>query len=98
MREDQSLPFIKKGYLNTCFREPKDLEKNLSICFGDGDVKVEEVNEREKQISIHIENKPYIANRYNRHFIVTYGDNNRGERSRIFPLKIVAIDEVKVAV
>ena len=98
MRADQTLDFVKMCFVNTCFAEPKDLERNLSICFGDGDIRIDNINEEQRKILVNIQSKPYIANQYNRHFAVTYGFNNGGERSEILPLKIVAIEEMEVAV
>lgn len=93
MRTEQTLEWLKKGFVNTFFAQPHDVAKYINkMCFGDGDVTIVKVDKQDYKIILRVTSLPIIREQYDRKFIISYTEN--ASFFYKLPYKITNIEEI----
>ena len=92
MRADQHIDFVRTGLVNTQFSNEPSLLANLSLFFGDGNITIKDkiLDNGLYRVIINIKSIPYVANQYDRTFVIQYRENHVNNSNHY---TIVSVDE-----
>lgn len=89
MREDQTIDFIRKGFVNTIHASTEDVKRALALHFGDGTLNVVKDDKEENALMINVKNLPYVMARYDRNITIRYA--KRGDKNH--PIQVTEVVE-----